>query len=306
MRPRNTTQNRKTLPNCVVVGPQKAGNSWIDVYLRTRDDVGVSEGVTELFFFDRHYRRGIDWYAKHFANGADKKTIVEVAPTYFHSQHAPDRILQDLGTVRIVCTLRHPAKRAFSLYLHLRRYGLTRARCFREAFEREPCIQESSCYATHVSRWLDAVGRDNVLVLFLESLAADNAQYVGQLCDHLGIPVRDIPSSLNRRVNAAALPFSGTLAQVGLYAVDTLRSLGMYRVIETAKRLGLKRFFFGSPSSSELPRLSKENEVWFAAQMAEEIDALERLLQTDLSHWKSAAESTETKVASQDAPSRAA
>ena len=284
----SVAKSDRRLPNCVVIGPQKAGNSWIDEYLRTRDDVGVSEGVTELYFFDSQYERGLDWYAKHF-----KKTtcdrIVEVAPTYFDDENAPRRIHQDLGDVPIVCTVRHPAKRAFSLYLHLRRYGLTNAQTFREAVEQESCIDASSQYATQLKRWIDVFGKDRVCVLFMETLVADCDAYVRQLCEHIDIPFYGVAPELNRPVNEAALPIDGRIARAALRVTSTMRYFGLYRLIALLRPLGLKELFFGNPKTAKLPKISDDEMAWYSLRMESEIAELESMLQVDLSHWKSPA-----------------
>jgi len=276
-----------------VIGPQKAANGWIDKYLRTRDDVCVTQGVRETYFFDSHYHRGIKWYAKHFRDGKGTQRVIEVAPTYFHSRKAPERIRRDLGLIPLVCTLRHPAERAFSLYLHLRRCGLARG-TFRDAVaqvSRNPAsapVLESSRYASNLKRWIDVFGKERILVLFLDALSQDHDRYVHALCDHLGLPSTGVDSSLHGRVNEAALPISAHLARAGLCAGDVFRWMGFYGVIEAAKKAGLKRVFFGRPGDVELPRMSDEDRTWFLSQLGHEVEDLEELLGISLPHWKAA------------------
>lgn len=283
-RPKTPSSNR-ILPDCLLIGPQKAGNAWVDRYFGARDDVGTPRSAVETYFFDRHYHRGLDWYSSFFRSSRHKRRVIEVAPTYFHHPEAAGRILLDLGSIPLVCTLRNPARRVFSLYLHYRKYGLTR-RPFRQALDQLPEILDSSRYATHLSRWIDVFGRDKLLVLFLEDLAADEAAYVSRLCRHLDVPFIAPRESLRQPFNVATLPYNAYLARFGLALGDAARAMRLYGARDMAKRVGLQKLFFGSPGSATLPEMSLADHEHVLSELAGEIDQVEKLLDMDLSHWK--------------------
>ena len=279
-----SAQTRKT-PDFLVIGPQKSGTTWIHQYFESRGDVSLPEGVKETFFFARRYERGIDWYANHFRNCNQPQPIAEVAPSYFHSKRAAERIHQEIGTVPLVCSLRHPAKRSHSLYLHMKRFGVTRLG-FRDAVAKHPVILESSRYHTHLKRWIELFGRERILVLFLETLAQDPNAYAQALCAHLRIPFKEVESSLKKPVNGAAVPLNSHLAKIVKMASDRVRSAGLYGVIERAKKLGLKELVFGRPGAVQMPKMSQEDCLWVQHELEDEIESLESLLELDLSHWK--------------------
>jgi len=275
------------LPTCLVIGPQRAGTTWIHEYLARHPDVTVPHGVKETFFFDRRYQRGIAWYARHFRPTVERpnQRILEVGPSYFHHPAIPARVHKHLGSIPLVCTLRNPAERSFSLYLLLRSYGLTRS-TFRKAVQERPEILDTSRYCTHVKRWFEVFGRRRMLFLFQETLAADPKTYARQICEHLEIPRLPIDASLAKPVNRPSVPHSGHLARVGLHASEALRGMGAYGALEIAKKMGLKRLFYGKPGSHKLPRLTDEDRQWLVKQLGDEIDGLEEFLKVDLSHWK--------------------
>ena len=275
-----------TVPNALVIGPQRAGTTWIHYYLETHPDVVVPGGVKETFFFDRRYERGIEWYAGHFRPAdAARSRVVEVAPSYFHHPEVPSRVLRELGDIPLLCTLRNPAERSFSLYLLLQSYGLTRGD-FRAAVKQRPEILGTSRYRTHIERWLEAFGRDRMLFLFQETLAEQPEDYTRQVCDHLEIPFVPIDASLDQPVNRPSVPASGRLARVGLYATELARGWGAYGAVEFAKGLGLKTLFYGKPGGDNLPRMTDADREWVIDQLSDEIDGLQDLLQVGLSHWK--------------------
>lgn len=276
-----------TLPDALVIGPQKAGTTWIHRYLESRGDVCLPHGVKETMFFDRCFDKGEAWYDRHFHLNSQQRLTVEVAPTYFHHPRVPERVRDTLGDISLLCTLRDPAERSFSLYLHMRRYGMTACKDFRSAVERHPEIIETSRYATHLERWFDVFGHERILVLFQEDLAERPADYTANLCRHLQIPFQEAGEALEERINAAALPASPGLAAAGQRIADGLRAAGLYPLINMAKSIGLKSVFFGR-SEGELPRLSESERRWLVGILLPEIDRLEAMLDKDLSSWREA------------------
>lgn len=274
------------LPDCLVVGPQRAGTTWIHSYLESRGDVSLPLHVKETFFFDRSFDRGIAWYRRQFCGKPTALRVCEVAPTYFDSAEVAIRIQKVLGSIRIVCTLRDPVERIFSLYLHMRRYGMTRL-SLRPAVTRHPELLGTSRYATHLRKWFEVFGRERVKVLYLETLQAEPARYANQLCRHFELPYNGLEDSLHGKINASALPFSATLARLSDRGAHRLRAIGCHGVIEFGKKLGLKKVLFGgSRIGQRLPTLSHADAIWLWQQVSEEVVALERLLDIDLAHWR--------------------
>lgn len=274
-----------TLPTAMIVGPQKAGTSWIYAYLQWRDDVNVAKGVKETFFFDKYYHKGIEWYAKHFRTTPDLKCILEVGPTYFENLKAPDRILDNLGDIPIICTLRDPAKRTFSLYLHRVRYGQIKGG-FREAVKNKEVI-DGSFYHELLLSWKNLFSSVNILLL--EDLVRDREAYVRELCEFLGIPYVPVPEHLTGKSFEAAVAPNYYVAATADRVGNVLRSLRLYPIIEFAKKAGLKEMIFGKPDAkakAKVPTLSSEDRSWLIENhFKEDIQGLEKMLGRDLSDW---------------------
>lgn len=268
-----------------MIGPQKAGTSWIHQYLENRGDVCLSPKVGETFFFDRYYGRGLSWYSGHFSGCGKGRRVIEVAPTYFHCPEAAERIKGDLGLIPLVVTLRDPVRRTYSLYLHMRRYGMTRL-SFTEALDAHPELIGSSRYAEHLSRWFDAFGRENVLVLRLEELQASCDDFVRRLCGHIGLVPGEVPERLRAPVNISVEPRSFMLSFVGQKAADSLRHLGLYRLVNWARDLGLKSLFFGRPGNRPPEPLSRGDAMRLLEVLLPEIERLETMTGMDLRRWK--------------------
>jgi hypothetical protein len=193
-------------PFALVFGPPRAGSGWVEAFLRARPDVCLPEGLQDLYFFDRLYDRGIDFYAGQFSPGPAHRLMAEVATTVFDHDLAPRRVYDTFNDngVRLLCLLRHPVRQSYSLYRHFLAYGLVRG-TLREACFHMPSIIGSSFYARHLGRWMEVFGRNRVHLLFQEQLEQSPERYADALCLALGIePHRPGKSLLRASPNVAA------------------------------------------------------------------------------------------------------
>ena len=274
-------------PNALIVGPMKAGTSWLYEYLASRDDVVVPSGTKETFYFDERFEsKSLAWYLSHFQHVkyTTGKRIIEVAPTYFHPAKVPSRVRETLGEIKIVVTLRDPAERAFSLFQHMRRYGFTSCSEFQDAVVKHPEIIESSLYNESLVRWEQAFGRENVTVLFMEDLKSSPINFAGKCCRALGLAEPTSEEALPQKVNVAADPRNYHVAKFGRVAGDLLRSFRLYPIVQAAKKVGLKRVVFGKPQTVR-QIITAEERAWFLEQIKLDVVALQNHVDRDLDAW---------------------
>lgn len=267
-------------PFVLSMGPQRAGTSWLDRYLRVRGDVCVPAEVKEIFFFDRHYHRGSQFYFDHFQPAPEHKIIMEVSTTSFDVPDAPRHVHEVFGKdLTMLCPLRHPVARSYSLYLHYKRYGMVSG-SLQEAYRENPQIIESSRYTDHLENWYEYYGPEHIHLLFQEELEADFERYVAQVCDVLKLDAVDIPPDVTGRYNATTRAPSELLAKCAQYGADFLRKHNMYSVVNVAKLLGLKSLVFGSGGEGGLDCLDKtkiDDLKWLNDQLGHEVEKFEAL-----------------------------
>ncbi len=252
--------------------------------------VCTPKGVKETFFFDRYYDRGMHWYLSHFRHCNSDQIACEVAPTYFDAEEAPSRIAKECPGCRIICTLREPASRTFSLYLHMQRYGMINLP-FKEALSQEPRLLSSSQYFRHVRRWIDVFGRKRVKVMIFDDMLADREAYIADLYSYVGLPWAPIPDHVRGKINQADFPRYHWLARIGQTVADRLRSVRAYWLINLCKQVGMRRLFF-SGGRQHMPTLNSEQKRWLQEYVKEEVTLLEDLIGRDLSHWRPKRSST--------------
>src|SRR5262245_9286020 len=141
-------------PDFLFIGPDKCGSSWLYELLRQHPACFVPV-AKDLYFFDRHFARGWEWYQRQFAGApAGCRAIGELSHDYLFSREAPARIAAGLPGVKLVTILREPVERSFSHYLYLVRTGRTRSP-FAQALREFPELTRNSLYAHHLQAWFE-------------------------------------------------------------------------------------------------------------------------------------------------------
>lgn len=190
----------------------KAGTTLLARYLDDLPTAFLARGK-ELHFFDRHFDRGVEWYAAHFADAAEP-VVGEATPNYLHDIETPGRMHSVIPSVKLVVTVRNPVERAYSHYWHERARG-RETLSFEEAIAEEESrlatgdpfhfvhhsYLERGRYLPQLERYERLFGRAAMCVLLLEELERAPERALEPLHTHLGlgVPPRPLPSG---RVNA--------------------------------------------------------------------------------------------------------
>jgi hypothetical protein len=213
----------------------------------------------------------------------------EVAPTYFASAHARERIAKLIPDAKVVCVFRDPVDRVLSLYRLKRAYGMF-PWSFEQAMLKDPELYESGRYATHLKAWFDALGKKQVLVMVYEDLARNPQVYLNTLTDFLGIDPISLTESQLRFINASAgltHPRNYFLTRAANGMADWCKAVRLDRLLAAAKRQYFLKFFLRSGSSFE--SLSPDRIRKLYELFRPEVEELEALLNRDFPNWKCAA-----------------
>jgi hypothetical protein len=268
------------LPHFIVLGPRKTGSSWLHECLGEHPQICLPRRVKEIFFFDRHFDRGVGWYERYFADCAPSKVIGEVSATYFSHPDAPRRLTGVCPQARLVATLRNPVERAWSMYLHLLGKGDTAAPLF-EAARAHPEILDEGLYADQLRRWREHAVPDALMVAIYEDMADDPAAFVSAIYRFVGVDDGFRPQALHRRVNESEAPRSRMLARLSVGIARGLHRAGLHEVVGAAKALGAKKVAFREGERLELA-MSPQDRARLADYYAADVAATSKLLGRDL------------------------
>jgi hypothetical protein len=280
-----TTELSGTLPSFFVIGPPRTGTTWLYEILRERTLLPAP--TKETRFFDTHFHRGLDWYSAHFPASPTKYRIGEVAPTYFASTKASERIAKVLPEARVVCIFRNPVERILSLYKLKCAYGLI-PWTFEQAMVRDPEMLESGKYATKLQAWQCALGGDQVMPLLYDDLKHAPQSFLNTLVDFIGVPRFALKESQTQSVHASEVmtyPRSYRRTRNASTLADWFKARRLDRVVAAVRNSPLRRLFLGGgPPFAELPL---EIVSGLYDLFRPEVEKLETMLNRDLSAWKS-------------------
>jgi hypothetical protein len=272
------------LPSFFIIGPPRTGTTWLHSLLS--ECAWLPHPTKETRFFDQHYERGLGWYSAHYRKATAARKIGEVAPTYFISAPARERIAQLIPGAKIVCTFRNPVERVWSLYRLKRAYGMIRW-TFEEALERDPELMESSRYAFHLKEWVSSFGPGQVMVMVHEDIHADPQSYLDKLVDFIGVPRLQLrPAHKSRLLTAEGMtqPRNYYWTRGAALLADWSKARRLDSVVAAAKKWGAMNLFVGGgPSFSELSSVQRTR---LRELFRPDIDSLEVMLNRDLSAWK--------------------
>jgi len=275
---------RSLQPNFLFLGPDKAGSTWLYTALQSHSQVYLP-AVKELFFFDRFYEKGWQWYSGYFKDAREGRRVIgEICHDYLFSTLACQRIAHDLPNVKLMVCLREPCQRAFSEYLYQVKVGLLACK-FEAALKQVDGLIDRGRYAKHLSCYLQAFHRRQIFVAIFDDLIADPQKFFDNVCDFLGIDHVCLSDQLKQKVLPAARPRSRHLAKLMRSAGWGLRQLGFPRIVGKFKDSALLSKIMYSPYlPNQKPEISPDTQRYLREIYAPEVRQLDELIEAQLSH----------------------
>jgi hypothetical protein len=277
-------EHTATLPNFLYIGPDKSGSSWLFHVLSRHAECYVP-AAKDIYFFDRYYDRGLDWYHSFFKGAPPgAKAIGELSHDYLFSTKAASRIARDLPGVRLVSSLRNPVERTFSHYLYLVRSGLTN-QSFEVALEQFPELIDNSLYAKHLAVYFRKFDRAKIKVLLFDRLQDDPCGFASELFEFLEMSLTEkIP--YEDHVLPAGRPRSAALARVLKVGANVARDLGFPDIVGRIKRGPLSQVVYQTYAPEERPVVAEATARRLACLFEADVHQLEQMLAIDLSRWR--------------------
>jgi sulfotransferase family protein len=277
-------RDRSFLPAFFIIGPPRTGTSWL--YEVLREYSSLPYPTKETRFFDLHFHRGMDWYRAHFSKVPDGQPVGEIAPTYFASPEARQRIAETVPHARVVCIFRNPVERVLSLYRVKRAYGMI-PWTFEQAILQDPELMETSRYAANLKAWRSMLGPNQVLATVYDDLRDNPQGYLDKLVDFIGAPRFRLRASQSRSVHASESlthPRSYTRTRNATKIADWFKARRFDRLVAAVRNSPLRSLVLGGgPRFGELP---PGVAVRLYDLFRSEVEELEALLSRDFSAWK--------------------
>jgi len=227
-----------------VVGPMKTGTSFLYSAINKNPHWAFPKNSKETLFFDQNYDLGFNWYLSQY--NVSRETLnsegCEFAPSYFHSSDAIKRIHSSFPQAKIVIILRDPVARAYSHYMHLRRYGMVSSEL--ESLDKNHEIFEGSRYRFWINEWRSHFGDESVLLVSYNDVVRSVADVVDAICKFNGTRKAPI-STVDLDLNTGVVPKFFGISRIANSVAHWLRRHRMTWIIELGRLIGLREVFFG-------------------------------------------------------------
>lgn len=271
-----------TVPDFLYIGTRKSASTWLYNILALHPQVYLPSSKG-LYFFDQYYANGRDWYLTHFDGVTDERAVGELSHSYLSSAAAPKRIAAVNPQMKLLACLREPVDRAFSEYLDIIKNGRF-AGSFEAALDRFPILLERGRYATHLQRYVDTFGRDQLLIQLLDDLKEDGQAYADKLFTFLGVDCIALPTSAMQRRMPASEPRSRAVASAAKTASRIISRVGLQRVRSRVKRSSrIRQALYRPYTAEDRPQLDPGVAAQLKAEYAPEVRSLDSLVNVPIS-----------------------
>ena len=272
------------LPRFLIVGPPRTGTSWLHTVLSKH--ANLPNPTKETRFFDLHFDKGLRWYLSHYPKPVDERPRGEIAPTYFGSAVARERIAELIPEAKLVFIFRNPVDRLISLYRLKRAYGM-HDWTLEEALAHDPEMIESSQYATNLRLWQASFPRKQLSVNLFDDLNSDPQGFIDRLTAFLGIgSFRLDQSQLGQVFSTTKMtePRSYVATRAATMVADWCKARRMDRIVASVRESSLLRLFSGGGAPFPQVPEAMLHKIWMSTLT--QTEELETILDRDLSHWK--------------------
>jgi len=291
------------MPNFLIVGAAKSGTTSLYHYLSQHPDIFMPRWK-ELSFFSRdpfgplHKVKKPEYYYKVFARASNQFAVGEASTSYLYDESAPRQIKKLLGTIKIIIVLRNPVDMAYSLYNHqVRREGET-LNTFESALAAEDNRRKNitfrkksygwhanyyyyhrGLYFKQVKRYLEAFGKNNVLILLFDELMCNSAAVAQKAFRFLGVndtfmPIIKVHNPAGKILNIPRFWEDSGLFQKTISFVFSKNLIK--KIPHLLRNIGRK----------PPPPINPATAHKLAERFHYDICRLEKLIDKDLSSWK--------------------
>lgn len=282
------------LPDFIIGGAIKGGTTSFNYYLKQHPQVYMSAFKEPRYFAyepdnpDHVEGRGLRFpiktleeYAALFEGVGRNQLAGETSPHYLRSPQAPQLIRDTIPDVRLIFSLRDPVKRAYSSYWHKVRLGIEERPVEEALLENDQAVQHG-LYHQSLLNWYPRFKPQQIKIVIFEELVRDPATVYIDICRYLGIDDTFVPDFVVRNKG-------GAMKNQGLGRIyERIKTHPMRQAIDPLIPNRLRQAMIATRDNNlvEPPPMPAAIAERLYEFYRPDIDALEILINRDLSVWK--------------------
>jgi hypothetical protein len=214
-------------PTFIGVGGHKCASTWMSECLREHPSVFMSD-PKEIGYFTLNFKKGLEWYLDFFKDAKSFKEKGEFSATYLYNAEIPNKIMDQLGPVKIICLVRNPIERTISHLKQLNRKNLLKLNSnkfsLKELYDVEekfPDIINYSLYKEGIMNYQKTFGKENVLILDQSHLKKNSDGVLKILFNFLEIDSYNLKTS-SQIISKGIVPKYKVLEKIRIKTYDFL------------------------------------------------------------------------------------
>lgn len=293
--------SKKTKLSFIGFGVNRCATTWIYRCLREHPQVCVSS-PKETHFFSKNYHKGMGYLDSCFKSCSSKQIKGEYSPEYITHPSAPIRIRELLPDIKLIACLREPIERIKSSFKLDQRRGKLNHKTLEEKIEKNPGLYiEKGKYYTYLKKWFDLFPRKNILIVIYEDIEKDSIAFIQKIYNFLEVNDSFIPQKTIDKKAMQSARISVKSPTVNRFLFNTRRFFKknefLAKSIPFIKSMGLNhlvKFMFQVNKQEHTNQrikkynieIDKKTKNHLQKIYQEEIIKLEKLINRDLSFWK--------------------
>lgn len=264
-------EQTKAKTDVIILGAQKAATTTLfDMLCATGAFIGSTPKEPHYFSEVIDWREELDRYHAIYKSENADRLRLEASTSYTFHPHRADALWNDLYAynpdLRLIYIVRKPIDRVLSHYRHSLMRGYAKGDIDR--FVREyPLSLDITRYHSQIAPYIEVFGKDQVLVLLFDEVTKAPEATIAKIGDFLGLTLGYIPPVHSNKAGEIAHRWEWEYGLLGKVAARFTRDRRRRRV-KSAK-------------------VSDDLKNYINAELKAEVSALEGLLGSDLSNWKS-------------------
>lgn len=178
-----------TNPDYIVIGAMKCGTSTLAAQLGAQKGLFMTDPKEPNYFSDDDvFAQGSGWYSALFEGAGAGDLKGEASTHYTKRPELPktlERMTAAVQDVKLVYMIRNPMARLVSHYIHEWSQGVLSVP-LEEALESHTPLVDYGRYGWQIAPFIEAYGKEAVLLTSLERLKADQTGELARVATHLG------------------------------------------------------------------------------------------------------------------------
>ncbi len=287
-------------PGFILIGPPKSGTTSIYSYLRQHPDIYLPE-TKELHYFsydhlkdnaagpgDREVLSRLcasrDEYENHFVPVGKEGAIGEISPSYFYYADVSERIMAELGPVKIVVIFRNPVNKAYSQYIHMLSEKRETLSFYDALMEEQGRMEsgwldiwryaESTLYSERINKYISVFGRDNVKILLFDDLVKSPKNLMRDLYRFLEVD-DDFSCDTSRAFNKSRISRVKPLTDL-MKRPNVIKTV-MKNILPESIRLPLRTLLLNI-NSKEKPEMDLRSREYLLSYFAADVNKLQEII----------------------------